>query len=313
MAGDKHGSPQGHSGHPHGAGPNSDVRYLALALVLICVFMVFEVVFAVVAGSLALLADAGHMLTDAGAIAASIWAARLSARPPTGVMTWGFKRAEVLSAALNGVTLLIVGALVLFDAIRRLAHPVTVDGAVLLVVAGVGVAVNLAATASLARANRTRMSVAGAWAHLVTDLWAFLGTFVAGIVIVASGFERADPIASLAVVALMAFAAAKLLRASGRVLLEATPEGVDLDEVRAHLLDLPDVRAVHDLHAWLVTSDLPAVSAHVVVADDCFASGAAARLLDELQGCLAGHFDVEHSTFQLEALGHTDHEPARHD
>lgn len=309
---DDHGG-HAHAGHHHGVSRGADVRYLGVALALICCFLVFEVVMAIVAGSLALLADAGHMLTDAGAIGASIWAARLATRPATDMMTWGLKRAEVLSAAINGVTLVVAGALVLVDAVRRLIHPAVVDGTLMLAVAAVGVAVNLVATAVLSRANRSRMTVAGSFAHLVTDLWAFLGTFVAGAVIVATGYDRADPIASLVVVVLMGLAAAKLLRVSGRVLLEGTPEGVDLESVRAHLLQLPDVQAVHDLHAWVVTSDLPAVSAHIVVADECFARGAAPRLLDELQGCLAGHFDVEHSTFQLEAVGHLAHEPAHHD
>jgi cobalt-zinc-cadmium efflux system protein len=252
------------------------------------------------------------MLTDAGALAASIWAARLATRPATGRMTWGLQRAEVLSAAVNGVTLLVAAALVLVEAVRRLVQPAHVNGTLMLVVAGVGVAVNLVVTATLARANRSRFTVAGSLAHLVTDLWAFAGTFVAGAVILGTGFERADPIASLVVVVLMVVAAARLLRVSGRVLLEGTPDGVDLEEVRAHLMGLREVRAVHDLHAWVVTSDLPAVSAHVVVADECFLNGAAPRLLDQLQGCLAGHFDVEHSTFQLEALGHVEHESPQH-
>jgi cobalt-zinc-cadmium efflux system protein len=202
---------------------------------------------------------------------------------------------------------------VLVTAVDRMFHPIKVHGVALTVVAAVGVVVNLAATAILARANRDRLNIAGAFAHLVTDLWAFLGTFTAGLVIVATGFDRADPIASLVVVALMARAGWGLLKASGRILLEAAPEDVDLDEVRTHILDLPYVSAVHDLHAWVVTSDLPAVSAHVVVADSCFADGRAPQVLDQLQACLAGHFDVEHSTFQLEPAGHAEHESAQHD
>ena len=274
---------------------------------------VAEVTAAILAGSVALLADAGHMLTDAGALGASLWALHLAERPPAGRMTFGFKRAEILSAAANGVTLAAVGVLLLATAINRLVHPVSVHGATVTGVAAAGVAVNLAATAILARANRRRLNIAGALAHLVTDVWAFAGTLTAGVIIMATGFDRADPIASLIVVGLMARAAYALLGASGRILLEAAPEDMDLADVRAHILGLSEVVAVHDLHVWVLNSDLPAVSAHVVVDGRCFADGSAPRLLDELQSCLAGHFDVEHSTFQLEPAGHVDHESPQHD
>jgi cobalt-zinc-cadmium efflux system protein len=275
--------------------------------------MVGEVIAAVVAGSVALLADAGHMLTDAGALAMSIWAARLARRPASVTMTYGFKRAEILSAAGNGLTLAVVAAALTVGAGLRLAHPARVDGATVLVVALVGVAVNLAATTILHRAERQTLNVAGAFAHLLTDLWAFAGTAVAGVVIITTGFQRADAVASLVVVGLMLRAAWFLLKASGRVLLEAAPEGVELREIREHILALSEVRSVHDLHAWVVTSDLPAVSAHVVISDDCFANGKAPQVLDALQACLAGHFDVEHSTFQLEPASHVDHELPQHD
>lgn len=308
---DGHGH-DGH-GHSHGANLDADGRYLAIALGLILGFMVVEVVVAILGHSLALLADAGHMLTDAAAVAAALWTLHLARRPATSGMTFGYRRAEVLSAALNGVTLVAVGALILVEAVHRLVHPATVQGTSLVVVAAVGVVVNLAATVSVSRANLARLDVAGAFAHLVTDVWAFAGTLIAGIVILATGFERADSIASVVVVALMGRAAWPLLRSAGRILLEATPEDVDLEDVRRHILELPGVTAVHDLHAWAVTSDLPAVSAHVVVTDACFASGSAPRLLDSLQSCLEGHFDVGHSTFQLEAAGHVDHESTFHD
>jgi cobalt-zinc-cadmium efflux system protein len=309
---DDHQRQAGHE-HTHSLGADADGRYLLIALTLIAVFMVGEVVAAVLAGSLALLADAGHMLTDAGALGASLWALRLAARPAAGHMTFGFKRTEILSAAANGLALAVVGAVILVTAIDRLIHPIRVHGVVLTAVAGVGVAVNLVATGVLGRANRGRLNIAGAFAHLLTDLWAFLGTFVAGIIILTTGFDRADPIASILVVALMGRASWQLLKASGRVLLEAAPEDFDLDEVRSHILELPEVTSVHDLHAWVVTSDLPAVSAHIVVADACFANGRAPQVLDQLQACLAGHFDVEHSTFQLEPASHLEHESQQHD
>lgn len=303
------GSP---SAHGHDPTPDPDGRYLGVALGLILAFMAGEVAVGLWARSLALLADAGHMLTDAAALGVALYAVRLARRPATQRMTFGFRRAEVLAAGANGITLVAVSVVLLAVAVQRLVQPVTVNGLALLVVAVVGVAVNAVATAAVSRANRNRLSVAGAFAHLVTDVWAFAGTAVAGVVILAVGWHRADSVASLLVVALMIRAAWPLLRTAVRILLEGTPEGVDLDSVRSHILSLPQVRAVHDLHAWVVTSDLPAVSAHVVVADGCFADGGAPRLLDQLQACLAGHFDVEHSTFQLEPEGHADHEPSRH-
>jgi len=314
----QHRHPDDHehgAGHEHlrDLGADADGRYLLIALTMIVAFMVGEAVAAILSGSLALLADAGHMLTDAGALGASLWALRLAARPAGGAMTFGFKRAEILSAAANGLALAVVGAVVLVTAIDRLIHPLRVHGGVVTVVAGVGVVVNLIATSVLGRANRGRLNIAGAFAHLLTDLWAFLGTFAAGVIILATGFDRADPIASILVVALMGRASWQLLRASGRVLLEAAPEDFDLAEVRNHILELPEVTSVHDLHAWVVTSDLPAVSAHIVVADACFANGRAPQVLDQLQACLAGHFDVEHSTFQLEPASHLEHESQQHD
>ncbi len=290
----------------------ADRRYLSIALGLILGFMAVEVVVAVLSDSLALLADAGHMLTDAFAIGASILAAVLAARPARGAWTFGFKRVEILSAAVNGITLLVVAALLGVEAIQRLIHPPTVAGLPVLLVAILGVVVNLAATWVLSKANRSSLNVEGAFQHILTDLYGFIGTAIAGAVILATGFSRADSIASLIVVGLMVRAAAQLLGASGRVLLEAAPENVDLPELREHLLELPEVTAVHDVHAWTVTSDLPAISAHIVVADACFANGEAPKVLDHLQACLTGHFDVEHSTFQLEPAGHTEHEAGAH-
>ena len=195
-----------------------------ITLVLLVAFMVFEVTTAVVANSLALLADAGHMLADVGAIAGSLVAIRMAARPATGSHTYGLQRAEILAAAGNGITLLLVSALVTFEAVQRLIHPSSVHGGVLIAVAGVGVAVNLVATMTLARANRTSLNIEGAYRHILTDLYGFIGTVIAGIVIVVTGFSRADSIASLVVVGLMLKAAVGLLRPAMRILLEATPE-----------------------------------------------------------------------------------------
>jgi len=303
----------GHAGHGHGLNPDADRRYLRIALALLVAFLVTEVVVAFVAHSLALLSDAGHMLTDVGAIAASLWAISLAARPAAGRLTYGWKRAEILSAAGNGITLLVVSGLVTFEAIRRLIHPSTVHGGPVLAVALIGVAVNIAAAWVLAKANRSSLNVEGAFQHIVTDLYGFIGTALAGLVVLTTGFDRADPIASLVVVALMLKAAWGLLHDAGLVLLEAAPDEVELADVRAHLLGVEHVLDVHDLHVWTVTSSLPALSAHVVIDSSCFADGHAPQLLDQLQACVDGHFDVEHSTFQLEPDTHAGHESGAHD
>jgi cobalt-zinc-cadmium efflux system protein len=298
--------------HSHGITPLADYRYLTITLFLLSAFLIFEVTTAVFAHSLALLADGGHMLVDIGAIAGSLLAIRLAARPETGSHTFGMKRAEILAAVANGLTLLIVSVLITFEAIVRLVHPTPVHGLTLIVVAAVGVVINVAAALTLSKANRRSLNVEGAYRHVLTDLYGFIGTVAAGIVIVASGFSRADSIASLVVVALMLKAAVELLRPALRILLEATPDDIDLDEVRRHLLELTEVASVHDLHAWTLTSSLPILTAHIVVTDECISQGEIGRVLDHLQGCLAGHFDVAHSTLQLEAIGHIDHELGGH-
>jgi cobalt-zinc-cadmium efflux system protein len=301
-----------HGDHAHGVSADADRRYLLIALVLLAAFMLAEIIVAVISGSLALLSDAGHMLSDVGAIGAALWAIRLAARPAAGAWTFGWKRAEILSAAANGITLLVIAGIVAVEAITRLIHPPQVDGGPVVVVATAGIAVNIAAAWVLARANRSSLNVQGAFRHVLTDLYGFIGTVIAGIVILATGWTQADAIASLIVVALMLKAAWELLAASGRILLEAAPKTMNLDDVRAHLLATEHVRDLHDLHAWTVTSSLPALSAHIVIDDACFTEGCVPRLLDQLQSCLAGHFDVEHSTFQLEAAAHASHEPGTH-
>jgi cobalt-zinc-cadmium efflux system protein len=295
--------------HHHGLNAGADRRLLIGVLGLVGAFMVAEVVVAIASGSLALLADAGHMLTDAGAIAGSLWALHLAQRPHTNTWSYGLKRAEILAAAANGVSLLVIGALILNEAVQRLVHPSPVAGPALVIVAIVGIGVNLAAAWLLRRANRFSLNIEGAYQHILTDLYGFIGTAAAGVIVITTGWRQADSIASLLVVVLVLRASWGLLRASGHVLLEGTPEGVDLDEIRRHLGELPEVLSVHDLHAWTLTSELPALTAHVVVTDACLCDGSAAMLLDRLQHCMANHFDVEHSTFQLEAATHAAHEP----
>ncbi|MCA1588394.1 MAG: cation diffusion facilitator family transporter [Chloroflexi bacterium] len=290
-----------HHGHSHRPALDADRGRLALALALILAFMAVEVVVGIAASSLALLADAAHMLTDAGAIGFALVAMRLAERPPTGGYTFGLKRAEILSAQLNGATLLALAVFIVYEGVRRLVDPPEVEGMAVLVVALVGVAVNLAATWTLARANRQSLNVEGAYRHILTDLLAFLGTAVAGAVVLLTGFARADGIAALAVAAIMAWAAYGLLRDSGRVLLEAAPRGLEADRIGRAMASAPGVLEVHDLHVWEVTSGFPALSAHVLVApgDDCH------RRRRELEELLHDEFEIDHTTLQV------DHEQAR--
>jgi cobalt-zinc-cadmium efflux system protein len=295
-------------GHPE-PDPRTDTRRMTAALALIVAFMAAEVVVAAVSGSLALLADAAHMLTDAGAIAAAMAAMRLARRPASGPWTYGLKRAEILSAAGNGITLLVMAALIVATAVQRLVSPPAVAGLDMLTVAAAGVAVNVAATRVLAGADRRSLNVEGVF---LTDLYAFGGTAVAGVIILLSGQTRADAAASLLVAGLMVHAAWRLLRDAGRVLLEASPAGVDLTEVRRHMQATPGVRGVHDLHAWTLTSGLPVLSVHVVADDSALAGSCSGGLLDQIQRCLEGHFDVEHCTIQLEPESHAGHESGGH-
>ncbi len=292
--------------------PEGDLRFLVTALALTAGFLCVEVVAAIIGSSLVLFADAGHMVTDVAALAMSAWALRLVKRPAAGRWTYGLNRAEVLSAAVNGVTLVAVGLLIAVQAVERLITPRPVDGSLLLGVAIVGALVNLASVYFLARANHRSLNIRGAYAHVVTDLYAFVGTAVAGLVIVLTHWQRADAIASLLVVALMARTAWGLLRDSGKVLLEATPDDLDLSDVRQHLVTVTHVLEVHDLHAWSVASDFTTLSAHVVVEQHCFDDGHAPQILDELQTCLSEHFAVEHATFQLEPATHESHEGGLH-
>jgi cobalt-zinc-cadmium efflux system protein len=289
-----------HPGHSHGpVEVSADARKLALALALILGFMAVEVVTGIVAGSLALLSDAAHMLTDAAAIGLSLVAARLAARPARGAMTYGLGRAEILSAQANGVTLLVLAAFVAYEGVRRLVSPPDVDGALVLGVALAGIVVNLSAAWVLARAERRSLNVEGSFQHVVTDLYAFVGTAIAAGVILLTGFDRADPIVSLLIAALMVRAGYGLVRASGRVFLEAAPEGVDPAAIGTTLARQPGVVEVHDLHVWEVTSGFPALSAHVLVGrdTDCHATR------ESLQRLLYDRFDIDHTTLQVEHEG----------
>jgi cobalt-zinc-cadmium efflux system protein len=284
--------------HSH-AFAEADSKRLGGAFILIVVFMLAEVVAGIVGSSLALLSDAGHMLTDAVAIGLALAALRLAERPPAGSFTYGMRRAEILSAQVNGITLLLLGGLIVFEGIRRLIDPPEVEGALVLIVALVGIAVNLVAARLLAGAERRSLNIEGAFLHIVTDLFAFIATAIAGALVLIAGFERADGIASLLIAALMLWAAYGLLRETGRVFMEAAPPDLDPEAIGKALINEAGVIEVHDLHVWEVTTGMPAISAHMIVRQDADCHEArwrAARLL-------ADRFGVEHSTLQVE------HEP----
>jgi cobalt-zinc-cadmium efflux system protein len=284
------------SHHHHGHVRTDDARRLTIALILILGLMVAEVVAGVMADSLALLSDAAHMLTDAGAIALALFAARLARRPASGGFTFGFRRAEILSAQLNGATLVGLAVLIVVEAIQRLVNPPEVGGLAVLVVAIVGIAVNLAATRVLAGADRGSLNIEGAFQHVLTDLFVFIATAIAGAVVLLTDFSRADGIAALFVAALMLRSGFGLLRDSGRVLLEAAPRDLDPEEIGNLLAAQSHVVEVHDLHVWEVTSGFPAISAHVTVRAGCDTQ-AHRRELAEL---LRERFQISHSTLQVE-------------
>jgi cobalt-zinc-cadmium efflux system protein len=283
-------------GHEHRGPVGGDRRYLAGALALTVAFMAAEVVVGLLARSLALLSDAAHLLTDAGALVLALVAARLAERPPRGGYTYGLRRAEILSAQANGLTLLLLAAWLAVEAVRRLLHPPPVAGLAVLVTALAGIAVNLVGTWLVARADRSSLNVEGAFRHLLTDLYAFLATAVAGLVIILTGYVRADGIATLLVAALMVKAGLELVRASGRILLEGAPVGVDPAQVGTRLAGVDGVAEVHDLHVWLISSTQPALSAHVLVNRDrdCHATR------HDLERLLQEEYAISHTTLQVD-------------
>jgi len=254
--------------HGHSHGGAQDARRLGVALGLILAFMAAEVVVGILAHSLALLSDAAHMLTDAGALALSLVVLRLAAQPARGNRTFGLRRTEILSAQANGAALLVLAGLIVYGAIRRLVSPPDTHGAAVLVVALAGIGVNLLATWQLSGANRRSLNIEGSFQHVLNDLYAFIATAIAGLVVLTTGFARADALAALVVAGLMIKAGWALLRESGRIFLEAAPRGVDPDRVGADLALVEGVAEVHDLHIWEITSGEPALSAHVLVRPD---------------------------------------------
>ena len=299
-------------GHDHGATSAAAAHRgrLAAALALALVVLVVEVVGGIVSGSLAVLADAGHMLADVVGLSAALIAIGWAQRTPSASRTFGNYRIEILAALLNGVLLCVVAAVVVVEAIRRLGDPPETDASLMLVVGIVGLVANVIALMLLRPGQEVSLNIRGAYLEVLGDLLGSAAVVVAAIVMSFSDWDQVDAIASLAIVALIVPRAISLLRATAHVLLEGSPDDVVLDDVRQHLLDVHGVRDVHDLHVWSITSGMPVMSAHIVVDDDTLRDGG--RLLDRLGACLSEHFDVEHSTFQLEPAGHDDHEGARH-
>jgi cobalt-zinc-cadmium efflux system protein len=282
--------------HTHSVAVDADRRYLTGALALIVALLITEVVVGIIAGSLALISDAGHMLTDAASLVLALVAIRLAAKPAKGRWTYGFKRAEILSAQANGLTLLLLAVWFSYEAIRRLINPPEVQGLLVFITALVGICVNVVAAWLISRANRTSLNVEGAFQHILNDLYAFIATAIAGLVVMVTGFNRADAIAALVVAGLMFKAGYGLVRESGRIFLEAAPAGLDPDLIGPAMADRPGVDEVHDLHIWDVTSGLPALSAHVLVDPD----GDCHAVRRDLEVLLKGDYKIDHTTLQVD-------------
>ena len=300
--------------HDHAERAHGNRRRLGAALAIVVVVLLLEVLGAWLSGSLALLADAGHMTSDAIGLVVALVASTIAARPATDRHTFGFRRVEVLGALVNGALLTAVAVTVAIEAIRRLLTPETdhVDGLPLLVVAAIGLVANLVAFAILRGGDRDSLNLRGAYLEVLGDLLGSIAALVAGAVILTTGFAPADAIASLLIAVLIVPRAASLLRDVVRVLTESAPRGTDADEIRAHLLQTAGVVDVHDVHVWTITSGDPVFTAHVEVEPSVFERGETDGMLDRLGDCLKGHFDVAHSTFQLEPAGHADHEGESH-
>lgn len=294
--------------HDH---PRNRTRLL-IAIAIVAVFLVVEIVGSLFAGSLALLADAGHMFSDLLGLIVALVALGIAARPATDRQTFGYQRAEVLGALANGLILLGVAIVVAVQGIGRLFEPAEVLGLPMLVVAGLGLVANVVVLLILRGGANDSIGMRGAYLEVLGDLLGSIAAITAAVVILLTGFAQADAIASLVIAALIAPRALGLLRDVLHVLTESVPSHMDVAEIREHLLGTPGVVDVHDVHVWAITSGAPVFSAHIVVSAELFASGGTGRLLDELGTCLSGHFDVEHSTFQLEPEEHAAHEEQHH-
>ncbi|MEU6005262.1 cation diffusion facilitator family transporter [Streptomyces sp. NPDC047453] len=300
-------------GHAHGAGAGGTAGAahrgtLRIALSITLTVMVVEIVGGLLADSLALVADAAHMATDALGLGMALLAIRFANRPPSGNRTFGYARAEILAALANCLLLLGVGSYVLYEAIQRFLTPAPTNGGLMIVFGAIGLVANSISLMLLMRGQKESLNVRGAFLEVAADALGSVAVMVSAAVILLTGWQAADPVASLLIGLLIVPRTFRLLRETLDVLLEAAPKNVDMNEVREHILELDGVEDVHDLHAWTITSGLPVLSAHVVVGSDALSAIGHEKLLHELQGCLGDHFDVEHCTFQLEPSGHAEHE-----
>ncbi|MFD7710678.1 cation diffusion facilitator family transporter [Streptomyces sp. NPDC059785] len=300
-------------GHAHGAPPTGTAAAayrgrLRVALSITLAVMVTEIVGGVLADSLALIADAAHMATDALGLGMALLAIHFANLPPSVNRTFGYARAEILAALLNCLLLLGVGGYVVYEAVQRFVTPTATEGGLTIVFGLIGLVANMISLTLLVRGQRDSLNVRGAFLEVAADALGSVAVLLSAAVVLTTGWQAADPIASLAIGLMIVPRTVKLLRETLDVLLEAAPQGVDMAEVRSHLLALPGVQDVHDLHAWTITSGLPVLSAHVVVGTDTLNAIGNEKMLHELQSCLGHHFDVEHCTFQLEPSGHAEHE-----
>ncbi|KND44603.1 MULTISPECIES: cation diffusion facilitator family transporter [Streptomyces] len=281
---------------------------LRVALSITLTVMAVEIVGGVLADSLALIADAAHMATDAVGLGMALLAIHFANRPPSGNRTFGYARAEILAALANCLLLLGVGGYVLYEAIQRFVTPVGTEGGLTIVFGAIGLVANMISLSLLMRGQKESLNVRGAFLEVAADALGSVAVIISATVVLLTGWQAADPIASLLIGLMIVPRTVKLLRETLDVLLEAAPKNVDMAEVRAHILALPGVEDVHDLHAWTITSGMPVLSAHVVVGSDTLDSIGHEKMLHDLQGCIGDHFDVEHCTFQLEPSGHAEHE-----
>ncbi|MFF3348352.1 cation diffusion facilitator family transporter [Streptomyces sp. NPDC002779] len=305
-AGHDHG--HAHGGHAGGTATAAYRGRLRIALSITLTVMVVEIVGGVLADSLALVADAAHMATDAVGLAMALLAIHFANRPATGNRTFGYARAEILAALANCLLLLGVGGYVLYEAIQRFITPAGTEGGLTMVFGAIGLVANMISLTLLMRGQKESLNVRGAFLEVAADALGSLAVLISAVVILTTGWQAADPIASLVIGLMIVPRTVKLLRETLEILLEAAPRGVDMMEVRAHILALDGVEDVHDLHAWTITSGMPVLSAHVVVSPEALSAIGHEKMLHELQGCLGDHFDVEHCTFQLEPSGHAEHE-----
>jgi len=301
------GAGQGH-GHEHAAGRSEDRSRLKIVLLVTSAVIAVEVVGALISGSLALLADAGHMVTDAAAVALALSASYVATLPATSKRTFGFHRAEILAALANAVVLLVVCSYLGYAGIRRLVDPVEIDAQSMLMFAVVGLVANGVSLGILAGRRDASLNMRGAYLEVLSDLLGSVAVVIAAVVVATTGFTRADSIASLLIALMILPRSFSLIRDAVGVLLETTPENVDLDDVRQHLAQVPGVVDVHDLHAWMITSGMPMLSVHVTVTDEVLAERGVGSLLDEFSDCVASHFEVPHATFQIEPASHRAHE-----